>query len=331
MSAFERRNKFTNERLAALEHCLLAELGGDRDRLLGTDTAIYVTGSGGRGEMSEHSDVDLFIARTTERQSPVDSFQFHQAVSRTFHALGLPEPSNRGSFLKMHSASSLCGLMGKPVDDTENTLTARMLLLLESAPLASTTTAYDELLTRVLATYWKNREHVADYQPLTLVNDIVRYWRTLLLNYVAKNADKEQAGGLREGDRRYESYKLRFSRCMTCFSMLSYLVALTGTVSSVSEDLVLRAVKTKPVDRLKLVAERQPEAEALVSKLLTLYEAFLDATNSAKADMRSHFEDTSNKTARSQEAQLFGDTMFELLQQLGQTVRGRYLFRHIVV
>ncbi|MDX2092939.1 MAG: hypothetical protein SFX73_34130 [Kofleriaceae bacterium] len=331
MDIFKDRVAFTNDKLVALERHLLAELGPDRERVLKDDTAIYVTGSGGRGEMSAASDVDLFIARISDRNSPVDAFHFQQAVARTFHAMQLPEPSNDGQFLKVHSATSLCGLMGKPTDDTENTLTARMLLLLESACLPSTTPAYRKLLQRVLASYWKDSEYVAQYQPLTLVNDIVRYWRTLILNYVAKNADKEQARSLDAAERRARSYKLRFSRCLTCFSMLSYLLALTGTEPSVTQEHVMEAVEMKPIERLHGVRTRQPTTAALVDKLVELYGDFLAHSGVSKHELIAAFGDPDYRRARSREASAFGDTMYDLLMELGKTDRGLYLLRYMLV
>jgi hypothetical protein len=56
--------------------------------------------------------------------------------------------------------------------------------------------AIDRLVDSVLDAYWKDAEgHNEDYQPFVLLNDIVRYWRILLLNHVVKNAEKESELG----------------------------------------------------------------------------------------------------------------------------------------
>lgn len=333
MSYLDKRAAFTKTKLSelakALDECLFA----DRQRILRGDTCIYVVGSGGRGELSSHSDIDLFIARVGRSPSDVDAFQVRQAIVRALYRLEFPDPSQGGAFLKMHTARSLCEEMGTPADDAGNTFTARMLLLLESKPLLGDT-AYDELVKGIVKRYWQNAdEHERDYQPFVLVNDIVRYWRILLLNYVAKNFEREKELGpdALDAERRLRSYKLRFSRCATCFSALAALLHTTTTKNCVEQDDVFEIVKQTPIERLRSVAARNVVVASSVERMLGLYESFLETTDAPKARLLDSFKDKKISKVRADSGRQFGDQMFELLLQLGSEGRGRELFRHMVV
>jgi hypothetical protein len=162
----------------------------------------------------------------------------------------------------LHTVERFVDLLGSPEDDTENTFTARLLLLLESRPLLGEV-AYHRIINRVITAYWTNASaHPRDYQPILLLNDIVRYWRILLLNYEARNIEqqaREPFRAAREARRRLRSYTLRFSRCLTCYSAIAYLLALTADAEAphVTRQDVRRMVRRSPLDRLLWVRQRK--------------------------------------------------------------------------
>jgi hypothetical protein len=281
--------------------------------------------------MTAHSDADLFVARIGRAASADDALLVREAIARTLVDMGMPEPSQGGAFLKMHTAESLCEQMGTPADDAANTFTARMLLLLESRPLLQRD-AYARLLDAVIERYWQNTwNHTRDYQPFVLVNDIVRYWRILLLNYVAKNFEKEREleQPKRDAERRLRSCKLRFSRCLTCFSFLAELLAATAGGHVTKEQVIAITTRT-PVERLRAVRDSAGAASD-VDRLLDLYTTFLRETDAPKGELIARFQDVEFKNARAEEGEAFGTAMFDLLQVLGRDGRGRQLFRYMVV
>jgi predicted nucleotidyltransferase len=329
---FDDRAASAKKKLDELAKSIRQHLQVDETRVLKNDTCIYTVGSGARGEMSEHSDVDLFVARVGRAPSDIDAFQIRQAITRALFELNLPEPSQGGEFLKMHTGESLCERMCTPDDDATNTLTARMLLLLESQALLGND-AYDTLVASVIDAYWKDAsDHMGDYQPFVLVNDIVRYWRILLLNYVAKNAKKERELGppKLKAERSLRGYKLRFSRCMTCFSALARLLVAAAKGGVKKED-VCAIVGERPIERLLAVQARVSAASMHVNKMLALYETFLKTTACAKSVLIDSFCQDEFAHACAREGRDFADAMFALLQELGSTGRGRELFRHMVV
>lgn len=61
----EQRRSDTRERLDELKSELT-----ESPAIIGDKACVYITGSGGRGEMSSHSDLDLFIVSDTEEANP---------------------------------------------------------------------------------------------------------------------------------------------------------------------------------------------------------------------------------------------------------------------
>jgi len=327
---FQLRQAQTSRRLDRFRRELRKHLGSDRKKVLATHTCIYATGSGGRGELSRFSDLDAFILRVDSKRSRLDAILIQSAILRATRACAFPDPSHDGEFLEMHTVENLINNFGKPKDDTENTFTARMLLLLESTPILGDG-AYRRAVERVIDIYWRNyKGHQHDYLPIILLNDIVRYWRIVLLNYEAKNLPDAESTD--DPDRRLRSYKLRFSRCMMCFSAVAYLLAATKLGdNNVSRETVLKMVRTRPLDRMAWIAKRSAsnsETRRQIDELLDCYAAFLRETEAPKKDLLRQFGRSRYRRARSREGTQFGQKMFELIEGLG---RENPLYRYLVV
>jgi hypothetical protein len=164
---------------------------------VGDHTCVYVTGSGGRLEMSEASDLDAFVLRDQRKlaASDLDTVLIQSAILRASRDSKFEDPSADGRFLRMHTLNGMIAKLGEPEDDSENTFTARMLLLLESRPLLGDD-AYQAAVSSIVDEYWGRyqSEHASDYLPLVLLNDIGRYWRVLLLNHEAIVQGKSRYG-----------------------------------------------------------------------------------------------------------------------------------------
>lgn len=308
-----------------LEGLVREQLRDDGDVLAGT--TIYVTGSAARREMSDHSDLDLFVVRVDGKRSRLDEAVIIAAVRRALRRMAKPEPSQDGRFLVMQLADELVNELGTGNDDFYNHFTARMLLLLESRPLLQGDSTYDVLIERVLNRYWKDAEgRQGDFIPYLLINDIVRYWRILLLNYEAKVGGQ----GPNEGERRLASYKLRFSRCLLCFSALAYLIAIHRKFRHVEKETGARLVRLSPLARLDAISEMEPEQAQLVGRLKDLYANFLQETDDVKAALVARFDDEAYRKDRSRESRAFGNGLFELMMSLGNDA-GRDVLRIVMV
>lgn len=335
-SAVGARRRRSDKRLARFGEKLAQALGRDAAQLIGNRTCIYAVGSAGRGELAPHSDLDLFVVRYGRIASNIDAVLLQAGIVKASRLAGFPEPSGDGEWLKLHTATRFVELLGSVADDTENTFTARMLLLLESRVVLGNG-AYDRIIESVIDAYWRNAAgHPNDYQPIVLLNDIVRYWRILLLNYEAKNVSQQtqpQTLAERDAKRRLRGYKLRFSRCLICYSALAYLLALThgARAPHVERKDVGALVALSPLERLLWVRERAEAVEGvgdLVDELLETYLVFMTLADQGKEELERNFRLKSFRSQRSREGMKFGEGMFKLVSLLG---RANPLFRWLVV
>lgn len=347
------RRRTSSARLSAFRQALLREIPPhERDELIGEHTCIYAVGSGGRGELASHSDLDLFLVKHGEPRR-VDEIRLQSAVLRAMRSEGFDDPSNDASFLKLHAAEHLIERLGEPRDDTENTFTVRMLLLLESRALLGES-AHAELARKSLDAYWKNTEaHREDYLPIILLNDVIRYWRMLLLNYESKTAEKQRAVNRMypdlgsperkradldlEADKNLRSYKLRFSRCLLCYSSVAYLMAeahrtrIESQRAHVTREVVDRMVRLTPLERLSEAIERArtaPGVPEIGASLESLYARYLADTDRSKAEMLAIFSDRRARKPYFNAAKEFGERMYDFITALG---RDNPMYRYLVV
>ena len=346
---FAAREKRTAERVSLLTTSFAGHLGADGAAALGEDGCIYLVGSAGRGEMGNSSDLDLFLV-THAKPRKVDEILAQAAVLRMMREHALPDPSNDADFLRLYAAQNLERRLGAVQDDPENTFTARMLLLLESRPLYGQQ-SYARLVDRVLQAYWRNDEwHANDYLPLVLVNDIVRYWRVVVLNYEAKferkrlqveesakdAAELAVAKTALEQEKRFAGYKLRFSRSMTCYSMIARLLAETaislGQRAHVSKAAMRAMVDSTPVRRLQqvralAVTAGEHDTVRIIDEMLVLYREYLEIRERPDADVKALFGVAETRREHFKKSDRFGERMFDLLQRLGSTSP---MYRYVV-
>ena len=188
-----------------------------------TDLCIYVTGSFGRLEASKHSDLDLFfIKESVQCQAPMSRIEktlMDASLITKCREMGFPEFSGDGKYLEIHHLPDVTKNLGGPRDDFENQFTARLLLLLESLPIYNDS-LYDDVLRKLTGSYFRDYpDHERDFRPTFLVNDILRFWKTLCLNYEhSRNSRSTVEKEIRESH--LKNLKLKFSRMLTCFSLV---------------------------------------------------------------------------------------------------------------
>jgi Putative nucleotidyltransferase DUF294 len=160
--------------------------------------AVVLTGSWGRREVTSESDDDFIVLFS--RDPEADARPTAESVAA---ALDSRSPGLEGIFHEQVSLESLAGRIGRDEDSNAN-LTRRMLLILESVPVLGAgvhASARRTLLDGYLSAGGK------DYRPPRfLLNDLVRYWRTIAVDFESKMRQRRGDGwGLRNA-------KLRLSR-----------------------------------------------------------------------------------------------------------------------
>ncbi len=294
---------------------------------------IYVTGSYGRGEAvveasdpEDRSDLDLFFlydSSDAERKLPRTVwFPVAGSLIRLVHELGFPEFSGDAEWLDVHNVTKMREQLGSPEDDPVNTFTARMLLLLESRPVVNHE-LYERLLERVVGFYFEDfEEHGAEFRPTFLLNDILRFWRTLTLNYEAgrrkrlieAGQDKEKVAKAKRKTA-VKNFKLGFSRLSTCFSMVVPIAALGPPVSA---DDVLRLTRLTPTQRWE---ELRHDG---VREMIELYSWFLEMTADSTA-LDAAFDDESRRADARMRERRFGDLVYRILREIADPETLRFV------
>lgn len=296
--------------------------------LLDGMACVYATGSVARGEASEHSDLDLFIvSRGTRKLSNLASIKAKARLIEATESLGFPPFSGDGEYLEVHQVETLVKDLGTRDDDYHNSFTARMLLLLESRSIIGSE-VYGDVLSKVIGAYWRDFEdHDHEFSPIFLINDIIRYWKSLCLSYESHGAPQ---GEHEIAKRRLRNYKLKYARLLTCYSAVLYLCWLSRTLKTITPADARAMADMKPLQRLERIdAEAGGETtRRSIRNLLELYARFLQETDAAKAIQIEKFGNQAYHEERRIEAREFGDEMYRALTSIGADVP---MFRFILV
>ena len=203
----ERRQRDADVRLAQVHNQLKERQDLFQDR----QVAAYLSGSLGRGDVGKLSDLDLFLITTkpdSERKW-LDDLEILSFIMQINKCLEYGPFSNDGKYLKVYSLDNMLEALGAPQDDSENLFTARMLLLLESRCVCNQS-LYDGVVDRILRHYFRDSRGKSTFRPLFLLNDLLRYWRTLCLNYELIRDNPSRPW-------RKKNINLKFSRMLTIF------------------------------------------------------------------------------------------------------------------
>lgn len=162
------------------------------------DQDLVAFGSLARREWTNGSDVDwtLLIDGTADSEHRKTS----RRIAKAIEDAGLAPPGSEGIFGNMAFSHELVHHIGGQADSNRNT-TQRILMLLEAVSLTTPQddiSGYERTVRQILRRYLKSdsnfhtREGNDSRIPRFLLNDIVRYWRTICVDFAYK--DWEQGG-----------------------------------------------------------------------------------------------------------------------------------------
>ena len=179
----------------------LAELRG---RVAGfeadDDAAVVLFGSWGRGELTSQSDDDFLVLVDGP---PRDEVRPRVGDLRAIvGASPEREPGEHGGFGEVGFCDDLVERIGLDEDINRN-LTRRMLLVLESVAIAGDEPhrrCFERVLDGYLSDSLQDR-----HPPRFFINDVIRYWRTICVDFVGKEREGPDKWALRNA-------KLRTSR-----------------------------------------------------------------------------------------------------------------------
>src|SRR5215216_5248080 len=188
--------------LAAARERTVAAVAARRAALagleLGPAASVVLFGSWGRGELTRGSDDDWAIL--VDDSARADAAPGPAEVAAALE--GGRGPGRSGVFGGRILCDDLLSRIGLENDSNAN-LTRRMLLMLESQPVAGDD-VHRRCWERVLDGYLSDADR--PYRPPRFfLNDLIRYWRTICVDFVGKEREGGEKWGIRNA-------KLRTSR-----------------------------------------------------------------------------------------------------------------------
>lgn len=315
---FEQRSKESRSRLAALRADLADRIGSVEHRFDDPEVCIYATGSLAREEATEHSDLDAFFLlsghRAEKRLGRIRDVKILSAVVTAAEVAKFPDFSNDGEYLRFLHIGDIIDHLGSRHDDYHNMFTARMLMILESRYLYNQD-AYRRFRNQIISAYFRDfHDHSKNFRPVFLLNDVLRFWRTLCINYEharqwRENTSEKAAKG------HLGNLKLRFSRLCICYSFIAYLLSKG---ESLSADDVVETAELTPLARLRALGDGDPGINETVGMLLDKYAWFLEHVGQDKETVLHWIANQENRDAAFAESREFVEGMVRLVQQTAE-------------
>ncbi|MGB1026322.1 MAG: hypothetical protein ACPGYL_07200, partial [Rhodospirillaceae bacterium] len=233
---------------------------------------VVINGSFARREASALSDVDFQII-TRDRVDPDQARAIADAVwSAPGPHAGLRERGKEGAFGAVECVDDFLRNIGGQGDDN-NKLTRRSLFLLEGEVLFNRA-LFEDLRSRLLQRYVP--ETVQPHElTLFLLNDFIRYWRTICVDYEFKTEEAGKQWAIR-------NVKLAFSRKLLYFGGLLAVAETARRIRSEKLSALTDLLALSPVERVLVVF-----GDAALP-VLEPYEHFLTALS--EADTRAHLD-----------------------------------------
>lgn len=311
--------------------------------LVDKKACVYATGSFGRLEAGQLSDLDLFIvvdklaAHRDKQEQPKRALSNVAEIKLKSYLINAVEKCNIASFdgdgkyLESHIIDDFVSSLGSRQDDALNTLTGRLLLVLESKILIGDD-VYNKLIDDVVDAYFIDyKSNNEAFLPSFLINDVLRMWRTFCVNYeFSRRKD--------ENDARIKNLKLKYSRMITCYSAIIYLLSIFARSGSVRPEDVKAMVALTPTQRLAEVQSSHWELRlsdgqkfgVLMQSVTDHYSEFLSRIHVSKDQLRVNFRQ--NEAQWKSESYDFGRMFAKALSELGDyNDNARKLYRIIVI
>ena len=261
-------------------------------KIIDSDCDFVVFGSLARNEFTSGSDLDWTllidgVSKPDHQNTVVD-------LRNKLRESGYNDPGTTGTFGGMAFSHDMIHHIGGFEDGNKNT-TRRLLLLLESFPVSkqNNSVVYKNVIKNILTRYLNKSFTTGDLKfPRFLLNDIVRYWRLICVDFAAKEwEEREHKWVLR-------NIKLRFSRKLLFVAgmLMCYSFNENGKNNldqdSKLEDVINEFVFKTPLEILAAFLVKH-QLKEIAEDLFDSYDYFLSVLNNESK--RKHLEGLSPK------------------------------------
>jgi hypothetical protein len=237
-------------------------------------------------------------------------------IRRRLARLRLDDPNPAGSFGRLTFGHDLIHRIGGD-DDTNRNTTQRILLLLESASIGNSD-VHARVVRSVLRRYIEEDLRGADDSPFRvprfLLNDIVRYWRTIAVDFAQKRRERAGSGwAIRTAKLRLSRKLMYAAGLLNCFSCEYALTAEPGLDPRTATERVVthlsKLVQKTPLDIMAHAVLLFGELSVPARDLFGAYDAFLRLMDEEAA--RDHLESLRPELAAN-------DAVYDEVRAIGQ-------------
>ena len=245
-------------------------------------TDIVLLGSIAREECSFQSDCDYYVLQNGA--SPNTTRKLIEAMEDIEEDFPIGERGGQNIFAEIVVAANLYESIGLESDTNAN-MTRRILLLGESKPVTKGVThkiVFDNILSRYCADYLPpNRSRSGPPKvPRYLLNDLVRYWRTMAVDFGSKR--------WRKGDSQLRLAKLRITRKILFAGPLATILLAPKNIKTNSElkSYLKKSLVAPPLAQIaKHVDLMSNKSQRAMKVLLQNYDQFIGILSGHKRDV----------------------------------------------
>ncbi|MEP1933395.1 MAG: hypothetical protein ABJJ37_19140, partial [Roseibium sp.] len=218
-------------------------------------------GSVARREYTSGSDIDhFFLSTVPESTQEVDLSAEESEFRSVLEGKGLKMPASGGVFEGALNADKLLSPIGGD-NDTNKTLTRRMLFLLEGEWIFNQK-AFEELRVKLISQYVADSLD-QDKLALYLLNDIIRYWRTICIDFEHKTSGGKKPRALRLA-------KLRMSRMLLCFAGMVAVAEASDLPPNEKRERLVELFSQQGIGRLEgILSDEFSSAKLLYGQFLS--------------------------------------------------------------
>ncbi len=254
------------------------------DLLDNEEISVAVAGSYGRLEASPNSDLDFIVLSyhiLKEKKRVLDCIK---NVSDELN-IGLPNPE--GVFSEFISVADFVDKLGSR-NDTLECVAQRMLLLMETRPIYNEE-VYKDVTDQVLRKYLEYVIQDPKKEVLFLMNDLIRYFRSICVNYQFQFWKEQEKWTLR-------NVKLRHSR-IVLYAGLLFLIMNASKERKDKFSYISERIHYTPLEKIAFVYA--DNGDYSFDKVLGIYEVFLrkitdeEIRNSLQIDYENRYSNPS--------------------------------------